>query len=1055
MRLTAFGSTRLSSLLILGMLVLSSCSRGPDDEALLNRADSYFEAQKYEAARIEYLNLLHTSGSNAHAIERIGLTWIRQGAVHRALPLLLKAVEERPADVELRMELAQAWFAIGELAEALSESLKVLDQDPRNGEALILMADTSLSAADTAEARKRLANIAPGKSAAYHVALAFIAQREGDLEGMERALNQALELDPESAVAHSTLATLYSFNNDPKAALEAARIAAELAPLRSSIQLRYASMLSQYRSAEEALQYVEDLIEKAKDYLPAQIFAAKLMARHGDPEKAVKALNNVLSRDPENLAAQSAMAQILADNGDEEEAITLYRELLKRFPEASGVREPLAGVLLKLGRYHQAIPLLKQALEIDSSSVEARLLLARANLKAGEPFEAIQALNPLLKSHPSLVEANMMLASAFQQTGQLDRAAQLLRANLEQPGARFMLGKILVQEGRLEEARLILEEALALAPNEPAIAYELIELDIAREDFVTAKGRIAELASQVPAWSVDYLLGKIHVAEEDWGKAVETLERSLGTRPDWTASRDLLVEAYKNNGDLHKAIQVLESQRKEDPGDLRSQMQLAQLYSKAGERRLAIRAYEALLAEHPSTVAALNNLAYLYAEESSDLELAVRLARKARTLAPSNPGVADTLGWILYRRGEYKEALSLIREAERMAKDVPVLQYHLGMALYRMGDADGAKAALLHATKAQGDFEGRDDAAETLAFLERFESLSLAELEARMKAEPKDLLASLKLGQLYQEGGRYPDAASEFQRVLRLNPDTEPALRGMAELYGGPLDDLDKAVEAALRLRELSPRNSEGVAILGSLILRQGKHAWAYDLLREARRGLGDQASPELEYHLALASYCVGKHSDAEEAMQKLANGESALQSDARLFLQLTSPDPSSSEISPGTIPEDDPLHLVAQMREASKADLQTQLTKYEGLHMRYSDFLPAQRALVAIYAQDPERREEAFTLATKVRERLPEDVELARTMGALAYSLNKLEYAVQLFEQVQRSDTLQALDLFHLGMSYLAMGDREKGTEILHEALKQGLEAPQNEAAQEALANA
>lgn len=79
-----------------------------------------------------------------------------------------------------------------------------------------------------------------------------------------------------------------------------------------------------------------------------------------------------------------------------------------------------------------------------------------------------------------------------------------------------------------------------------------------------------------------------------------------------------------------------------------------------------------------------NNLAFLLSRDGTKLDDAMRMAQKAKELAPENPQVQDTLGWIYYRKGLYKMALT---ELERAAADGerPAFQFHLGRMYNRLG----------------------------------------------------------------------------------------------------------------------------------------------------------------------------------------------------------------------------------------------------------------------------------------------------------------------------------------------------------------------------------
>src|SRR5207245_8140485 len=96
----------------------------------------------------------------------------------------------------------------------------------------------------------------------------------------------------------------------------------------------------------------------------------------------------------------------------------------------------------------------------------------------------------------------------------------------------------------------------------------------------------------------------------------------------------------------------------------------------------------------PNCVPALNNLAYLYADHLNNLDKAYDVARKARELQGQDASIGDTFAWILYKRGDYQQALPILQGSAGKAADNPEIQFHLGMTAYMMGQTDLAKAAL-------------------------------------------------------------------------------------------------------------------------------------------------------------------------------------------------------------------------------------------------------------------------------------------------------------------------------------------------------------------------
>jgi tetratricopeptide (TPR) repeat protein len=98
-------------------------------------------------------------------------------------------------------------------------------------------------------------------------------------------------------------------------------------------------------------------------------------------------------------------------------------------------------------------------------------------------------------------------------------------------------------------------------------------------------------------------------------------------------------------------------------------------------------------------------------------EKALELAQLAKEVAPDEPHVSDTLGWILYRRGVYQRALALLKESAAKLPDSPAVHYHLGMAHYKLGSRAEAKQALSRALNLGPAFPGIDEAKRALATL--------------------------------------------------------------------------------------------------------------------------------------------------------------------------------------------------------------------------------------------------------------------------------------------------------------------------------------------------
>ena len=169
-----------------------------------------------------------------------------------------------------------------------------------------------------------------------------------------------------------------------------------------------------------------------------------------------------------------------------------------------------------------------------------------------------------------------------------------------------------------------------------------------------------------------------------------------------------LFSARSKAGDPAGALLALERWLAEHDGDAAARRVMASAYARTGRTQLAILEYEKLIAAESRDAGLANNLAALYFEAKDERALA--LARKAHELAPHNPAVADTLGWILINSGDVEGGLVYLREAYSRASNQPEVHYHLAVALNGLGRTREARSHLQSALGLQKDFEGAADA---------------------------------------------------------------------------------------------------------------------------------------------------------------------------------------------------------------------------------------------------------------------------------------------------------------------------------------------------------
>ncbi len=1034
--------------------IATGCSQEAKKSRLLRRAENYFNSGDYNKAKIEYLTYLRLDPANATVFQRLGTIWFEQGAPVRAAPFFLKARELAPKNVDNRIQLARVFLSLSDASAARKELISILKESPDSGEALALLAETDRTKEDIASTEQRLQKFRDHDKASYNMAVANVAFHKGDTAGAEAALHRAAQLDPKSATPYLALATLHFQAKDKTKGLEDLKKAAELQPNRSIAKVRLAEFNALNGAVDKSKQALQEITRKFPDFFPAWLLQAKiaLMEKHYD--EVASLLENVLSQDPQNIDGRMLKSQMFLGKGDTQKAIDELEQLSKAYSGLAGIKYQLALLYLRQNNFAQASDVLKQAVATSPENVEAILLLAQLNLRTNNLTEVVSAMSDLLKKHPDSRSARLLLAQAYQLMKRFDDAVATLQDQLAKTPndsqVYFFLGIIFRQQEKNEEARNAFEKAHEVAPDNPASMEQLVQLDLAKNDFTGAMDKAQQVLSKTPNSAVGHFIeAQVQMATKTWDKAESALLKALELDPKLSRAYDALISVYLAQGRVDEALGKLEALLAKSPENVPALMTSAMLYEKRKDFAKARDAYEKLLAASPDFAPALNNLAYLYASEFKELDKANELAKKARQLQPDDASVADTLGWVLYKRRDYPRALSLLEESAAKLPDSAEVQYHLGMANYMMGRIAPAKEALQRAINSPKDFSAKEEGKRRLALLQEGAEVSIDQLKKFLEQEPNDPIALQRIGDLYEKQSNFAEAAASYEKAVKLNPNLLLPTIKLAQLNSGPLKNPSKAMTFAKRARELAPNDPKISGLLGNIAFEAGSFDWSYSLLQESLRSSPDDVGTRGGF--ARAAYSLGKVAEAREAMQQVATTARDPQrvEEAKSFLSLTSFNPQSSDAaavaaSAEKILQTDPENIPALMVRADLAREKHQdasaIDIYAKVLERYPDFIPAQKNLAALYANNPATLDKASDLATKAHKKLPDDLDLTRILAEISYKEKDFAYALQLLKEIDAKKPLDGLGLYYLGMSSLQQKQKAQAREALDRALKAGL---------------
>jgi len=162
----------------------------------------------------------------------------------------------------------------------------------------------------------------------------------------------------------------------------------------------------------------------------------------------------------------------------------------------------------------------------------------------------------------------------------------------------------------------------------------------------------------------------------------------------------LLLDAKK----LEDARKLLAQTNAANPDDVDLIYQEAMVNERLNRLDDMERLLRRILVLQPNNSQALNALGYSLADRNLRLDEALGLVRQAHELSPTDPFIVDSLGWVLFRMGQYTEATALLNQAYTSRKDTEIAA-HLGEVLWADGKHEEATRVLREAARRDGGNE--------------------------------------------------------------------------------------------------------------------------------------------------------------------------------------------------------------------------------------------------------------------------------------------------------------------------------------------------------------
>jgi tetratricopeptide (TPR) repeat protein len=491
----------------------------------------------------------------------------------------------------------------------------------------------------------------------FYFAEAELQWKKGNLDEAAASLKRALELDPESIYIRRELATLYL----------------------------------QRKDAAGALAVIESILEREPKDVGALTIFGQIKLSQKKIAEARTAYETLLSVDPGEEKVYLILGGIYREEKEIDKALSIYSRLVETIPGSYAGHYYLGRIYLEKDRPDDAEKEFLTTIRLAPDLEEPRFALIGLYREAGEEEKILGLYQEILDIDPENVRAAMAVGLLYHRQGRAEEGDSLLKSLGERSRSEKQVLAAVVQEyldrKAYADAVVVLEGMLRGAPENSGIDYLL---GIAFDGLKEPEKAIASFR-KVPTDSKFFENAVIHIAflYQDGNRideAIQFLNGVVEAVPDNPEFLLHLGTFYETKEAYGKAESVLRKGLALDPENVRLHFRMGVVYDKWGRKEDSIGQMKKVIQLDPKHANALNYLGYTYADLGRNLDEAETLIKRALEFKPNDGYITDSLGWVYYKKGLYKQALEYLEKAVGLVSDDPVILEHLGDAYLKVGD---------------------------------------------------------------------------------------------------------------------------------------------------------------------------------------------------------------------------------------------------------------------------------------------------------------------------------------------------------------------------------
>lgn len=404
----------------------------------------------------------------------------------------------------------------------------------------------------------------------------------------------------------------------------------------------------------------------------------------------------------------------------------------------------------------------------------------------------------------------------------------------------LQVGESFAVQGDWDNAIAHFKAAIEKDKNNVTAHYDLGVAYTHVKELGKARESVQNAISIDPHFVLAYTqLGAILVKLHDLDGAETALKKAVEIDPNDLSAKDGLAALYRlrkeKNVPPPAPVKLKELRTATLDGigirdvehheELDSMIAAASRHHKRGELATAKKLFEAVLERDETLAMVHSNLGLILACEGNFRKALVH-ERQAIELDWSNAECYFNYGFVLAKMGEWKKASVAYAQAYKLDPARVDAKAAEAVARFKLGEIDDAEKSLQMLSSQFPNLICVRLALATIYQAKGKNELAKMQIMLALQTDQKHVEAHERLASLYLSSEKYPQAMEEFGWVLQNNPASIDAYVGLAACHSKS-GNLKIAISVMRKAVGIAPKNADSIAILSSLLMKNGEDAEA------------------------------------------------------------------------------------------------------------------------------------------------------------------------------------------------------------------------------------